>query len=161
MTLNWLNINRFIRQLTFVSLLTLFCTTSFAGIYKWTDAEGNVHYSQQRPRDTSSEKMNVPQHAPTDTSTYKRPALQSNDSENKNAADDKQKSDEPEEVKETKAEKKRRLAECEQVRQNLATMESRGRVRSKDKDGNTRYLSQQEKEDRMASSRKKLAKYCK
>ncbi len=162
MILNLLNFKRFMHYLTFFSLLILISTTSIAGIYKWTDAEGNVHYGQQRPRNTSSEKMKVPQYAPTDTSTYKRPALQIDDAKNKNtAADGEQKTDKPEKVDKTKTEKKRRLAECKQVRQKLATMESKSRVRSKDKDGNIRYLSPEEKEARMASNRKKLAKYCK
>jgi len=158
MTLNRLNFNRFIRPLTLISLLLLTSNTSMAGIYKWTDAEGNVHYSQQRPRDASSEKMNVPKYAPENKSTYKRPGIdkKTTDSNTKAAPE------EPTlETKETPAEKKRRLADCEKIRQNLATMESHGRVRSADKDGNLRYLSDEEKVARMAKSKNTLSKHCK
>ena len=30
-----------------------------AGIYKWTDANGNVTYGSQRPEDAPAEKMNL------------------------------------------------------------------------------------------------------
>lgn len=158
MTLNWLNINRFMRLLTLIGLFLLTSSTSIAGIYKWTDAEGNVHYGQQRPRDTSSEKMNVPKHAPANTSTYKRPGLDKKTADSKAKADTEESS---QETKETPAEKKQRLADCEKIRQNLATMESRGRVRSADKDGNLRFLSDEEKQARMAKSKNTLSKHCK
>jgi len=159
MALTWLKINPLIRQLTFFSIIALMSSACFAGIYKWTDAEGKVHYGQHRPRDTSSETLDVQQHAPQDTSSYKRPG-QKDDNAKTAEADKAKKTDEPEEAKETKAEKKQRLADCKKLRDNLITMESSGRVRSKDKDGNTKYLSQAEKEQRMTTSRKKLSKHC-
>jgi len=157
MTLNRLNFNRFLRQLIFISLLTLISSTSIAAIYKWTDAEGNVHYGQQRPKEAPSQRIKVPQYTPQNTSTYKRPALKTKDENAKKNAE----TPEEEKTTETAAEKKQRLKDCEQIRQNLSLMEARGRIRSQDKDGNTRYLSQEEKEARMAKSRKTLSKHCK
>ncbi len=163
MILNWLNFKHFIKQILFFSLLTLLSTTSLAAIYKWVDAEGNVHYGQQRPANASAERMRVPEHAPVDTSTYKRPGFNSgtNTSSTNTKEAEKNTAEEDEEVKETKAEKKQRLANCKQIRDNLAIMESRGRIRSKDKDGNTTYLSEEEKQARMKKSRDTLAKSCK
>jgi len=164
MILNNLNFKQHICNITLFSSLTFMCSPiSMAGIYKWTDAEGNVHYGQQRPTDTSSEKMQVPQHTPVNKSTYMRPGQKSADAKAGSEPDDaaNKKTDKPEEVKETKAEKKQRLADCEKVRKNLATMKSNGRIRSKDKDGNIRYLSDEEKQARMNKSNKTLEKHCK
>jgi Domain of unknown function (DUF4124) len=144
-------------QLSLFTALALGSTTGFAGIYKWVDAEGNVHYGQQRPTNSPSEKVQVQQYTPRDTSTYKRPGTKDGSKDDKKTAP----TAEPEERKETAAEKKRRLASCDQVRQNIAQMESRGRIRSKDKDGNLVYLSQADKEAKMAKSQSFLSKNCK
>ena len=119
MILNSLNFKPLICNIALFSSLTFICSpVSMAGIYKWTDAEGNVHYGQQRPADTSSEKMQVPQHSPVNKSTYMRPGQKSTDAKAGSAPADaaNKKAGKPEEVKETKAEKKQRLADCEKVR---------------------------------------------
>jgi len=147
-------------------LLTGYSAPVFSNIYKWVDEEGNVHYSQQRPAAKPSEKMKVNAHAPEDSSSYKRPTLnkkaddaaqaeqtQENGSD-KNAEDDAPKV-------ESAAEKKRRLAACAQARQQLATMQAKGQIRSRDKDGNTTYMSQEQKESRMKNIREAIAKQCK
>jgi len=161
MILNNRNFKQLICKLAVCGSLTFMCgSVSVAGIYKWTDAEGNVHYGQQRPAGTSSEKMQVPQHAPIDKSSYKRPGQKSADEKTDKASADK-KAEEPAEEKETKAEKKQRMANCEKVRKNLATMKSNSRIRSKDEDGNIRYLSDEEKQARMNKSQQALDKHCK
>ena len=159
-------INQSIRQIALFSILSLTCTLSIAGIYKWVDDEGNVHYGQQRPADASSEKMDVQQYAPRDTSGYKRPADKSSDDNTDSAATDeadnkKQEAEKPEKKVETAAEKKRRLMACSQARKNLSTMQSIGRVRSKDKDGNVTYMSQTQKEEKMSQAKSLIAKHCK
>jgi len=155
------------RTLLFAALILMnsmfISNMSFAGIYKWVDDEGNVHYGQQRPNDASSQRMNVQQHPPRDTSSYKRPGQKDVNAKTDNApANDSTKKEEkePEKKKETKAEKKRRLAACKQTREKLTRMESIGRIRVVDKDGNTTYMSQKQKEERMAKDRKALAKHC-
>ena len=61
---------------------------------------------------------------------------------------------------ETPAEKKQRLEACANARKALATMESIGRIRSKDAEGNYSYLSQQQKEAQMQQARDLIKKYC-
>ena len=161
-------------KLVFGVLLIFSSQLSFAGIYKWVDEAGNVHYGQQRPNDSAAEKMEVEKHAPRDTSSYKRPSLNKDKKEGEGeaeaqadgteATDTESKAPEakkPEKKPESRAEKKRRLAACATARKNLATMQSRGRIRSKDKDGNTAYLSQKQKEEKMKKLRELVAKHCK
>ncbi len=143
----------------FLTTFVFTATISVAGIYKWVDEQGNVHYSQQPPTNTASEKMQVQQRAPRDNSTYSRPGEQS---KNKDAATDKSAETAKTEKKpETKAEKQRRLAACEQARKSLQTMESVGRIRAQDSNGELSYLSQDQKEERMRQSREMLSKHCK
>lgn len=161
MNLNREKINQSIRQIALFCILSLTCTISIGGIYKWVDAEGNIHYGQQRPTDSSSEKMEVDQYAPRETSSYKRPGAKTDKDANNETE---KKPEEPlkaEKKKETSAEKKRRLAACAQARNNLSKMQSIGRIRSKDKDGNVTYVSQKQKEAKMAQANSLIAKHCK
>jgi len=151
---------KIVSRIIFFAALSVFSSLTSAGIYKWVDEQGNVHYSQQPPANTSAQKMKVQHHAPRDVSSYKKPTLKkpgaSADNSEKNAA-----TTEPEKKPETRAEKKRRLAACEQARRNLKYMSEVGRIREKDKDGNTVYLSQKQKEAKMKQARELISKHCK
>ncbi len=152
-----------IRPITLFILLFLGSTSCFAGIYKWVDKDGAVHYGQQRPQNTPSKSMDIQHYSPNGISNRK-PAKQKENSSNKQAGTNNEKAGgtkEPKKKKETKTEKKRRLAACDQARQNLATMKSIGRIRSRDKDGNTSYLSQKDKEAKMKKTRDLISKHCK
>jgi glutaredoxin 3 len=39
------------RSLSIVLLIILYCSSTQAEVYKWTDAEGNIHYSDTKPED--------------------------------------------------------------------------------------------------------------
>lgn len=141
----------------------LFAAEGNAAIYKWVDADGNVHYAQQRPNDADAEKLDIQQEPST---TYhsgeKEPvkpeeAAQNGEQEQEPAAEA---PEEEEKKPETAAEKKQRLEACAKARKALATMESIGRIRSKDAEGNYSYLSQQQKEAQMQQARDLIKKYC-
>ena len=135
-----------------------------AGVYKWVDEQGNVHYGQQKPIDQSVKKMDVQMHAPRDTSSYKRAGSKNEEGvegEQDPEAKNKETEEKPKKKPETAAEKKRRLAACAQARKNLATMQSSGQIRSKDKDGNVGYLSDEQKQARIKSTRDLVSKHCK
>lgn len=139
----------------------LFIAKSNAEIYKWVDAEGNVHYGQQRPSDANAEKLDIQQEPTTTFHSGKKDAVKPN-----NTAQESEKKPEEEpateekEKPETPAEKKQRLEACARAKKSLATMESIGRIRSKDAEGNYTYLSQQQKEAQMKQARDLIKKYC-
>lgn len=139
----------------------LFIAECNAEIYKWVDAEGNVHYAQQRPRDADAERLDIQQEPST---TFRSGTKESVKPEETVQDGKQQPAEEPaaqEETKvETPAEKKQRLAACARARKSLATMESIGRIRSKDAEGNYTYLSQQQKEAQMKQARDLIKKYC-
>lgn len=133
---------------------------SSAEIYKWVDAEGNVHYAQQRPNDADAERLDIQQEPTTTFRSGTNKPVKTEET----ARDSEQPAEEPaaqEEKKvETPAEKKQRLAACAKARKALTTMKSVGRIRSKDADGNYSYLSQQQKEAKMKQARDLIKKYC-
>lgn len=130
-----------------------------AGIYKWTDKDGNIHYGSQRPTDITSEQMKIQpdrpyadMNAPKDT---KKELGKENEKEKKPEAVPPKA---PEKPGLSRKEKKRL---CQQARKNLQTIESRGRVRVKTDDGSTRHLTDQERSKQLAAVRKNVSKYCK
>lgn len=139
----------------------LLITESHAEIYKWVDAEGNVHYGQQRPHDADAQKLDIQQEPTTTFHSGKKEPVKEDDTPQDG---EQQPADEPaaqEEKKvETPAEKKQRLEACARAKKSLATMESIGRIRSKDAEGNYTYLSQQQKEAQMKQARDLIKKYC-
>lgn len=142
----------------------IFSSAGHASIYKWVDSEGNVHYGQQKPADASAEKMKVERHAPQDTSSYTRPSLKKDNENKADIKDDEKKTDdtknEPKKPM-TAAEKKQRKAACKQARDQLVQMKAKGRIRSKDKDGNLIYMDPEQKASRMKQMRDAIAKACK
>ncbi len=155
-------ITPFSKGLFFLVLISIsnYC---YSGIYKWVDEQGNTQYGQHRPGNIPAEQMDVQSYAPQDTSSYKRPGskVDGKDDDKEQAAKDKTADSEPEKKVETRAEKKQRMAACAQARKNLTTMQSIGRIRSKDKDGNASFISQKQKEAKMQQSRDLISKHCK
>ena len=126
-------------------------------IYKWTDAEGKVHYGSEKPADADAEKMKVN----TDKTGV----------ESGTALDDlkQQVDDEAERIKEEgipaqppvpslsmKEVKKR----CQAAKQDLATIQSRGQLRERDANGEIRYVSDEDKQRRIKAAKQQVREYC-
>lgn len=143
-----------------------------AGIYKWTDEQGKVHYGSQRPADAAAERLKInadpsPYSDPAEAEETDKDAKKESDKESK---DEKKKEAEAKKRAEAEAAKaaekpqisrKEKQKLCAQARANVQTIESRGRVRVKDEAGNSRHLTDQERSKELAASRKNVSKYCK
>ena len=150
------------RKLVYATVCVVICTGAGAGvagkIYKWTDADGNVHYGSEKPADTAAENMKVD----TAKTGVDRGAKALDDLKQKE-------DDEAQRIKEEgipaqppvpslpMKEVKRR---CAAARQDLATIQSRGQIRERDEKGNTRYLSDKEKQQRIKAAQKRIREYC-
>ena len=147
------------RILVVLSISMMFSAADAAGIYKWVDEDGKVHYSQTRPPEHEAEKMRVPTRAPENTSTYKRPSLKTDkddesDDKSDQAGGAKQQADQG-----LSSEEKAKI--CARARKVLETLNSRGRVRQKDEQGNIVYMTEEQKQQRTQAEKDKIAKYCK
>jgi hypothetical protein len=145
-----------------LSMLVLFSSaTVLAGqIYKWTDAEGKVHYGSEKPADAAAtaEQMKVnTSKTGVDTGAEALDDL-------KQEADD-----EAEKIKEegippqppvpslpTKEVKQR----CQKAKHDLLVIQSRAQLRERDEKGNVRYVSEKEKEQRVKAAKKQIKEYC-
>ena len=127
-------------------------------IYKWTDAEGNVHYGSQRPADASVEKMSL-----NTGKTGVNRGAEALDKMKQQADDEAQRIKEegiPEQPPVPALPKKEVKRRCQAAKQDLATIQSRGQLRERDEKGNTRYLSDKEKQQRTKQAKDKIREYC-
>ena len=142
-----------------LSMVILFaCATSVAGIYKWTDAQGNVHYGSEKPVEAAAEKMQV------DTRlTGTRPGTEALDKIKQQADDEAEKikaEGTPEQPPVPSLPKKEVKQRCNTAKQNLATIQSRGQLRERDEQGNTRYVGEEERQQRIKQAKKRIREYC-
>ncbi len=85
-----------------IILLLLMVSPVSAGIYKWTDEQGKVHYGSQRPADAAAERLKInadpsPYSDPAETKETDKDAKKESDKESKDKkkkeAEDKKKAE--------------------------------------------------------------------
>jgi hypothetical protein len=126
--------------------------------YKWTDADGNVHYGSEKPADAAVEQVRV------DTSrTGVNRGADALDKLKQEADDEAQRIKEegiPEQPPVPSLSRKEVTQRCLAAKQNLATIQSRGQLRERDDKGNTRYVSETERQQRIKHAKKQIREYC-
>ncbi len=127
-------------------------------IYKWTDADGNVHYGSEKPADAPAEKMKV------DTGlTGANTGAEALDKLKQEADDEAQKIKEegiPAQPPVPALPMKEVKRRCAAARRDLATIQSRGQLRERDEQGNTRFVGEEERQSRIKQAKKQISEYC-
>ena len=147
----------------FIITLLVLPLNATAGIYKWVDEEGKVHYGGQRPENQIAEKLkiDVPKKATAkDPADKDKPVADENaesETSEEESKEDVAQPEEPEKPKISRAEKKR---VCGLSRARLAKIESRGRMKTSGKEGEVRYLTDAERNGRLKKARSDIKKYC-
>lgn len=136
---------------TLILTLLLAATPSMAmsaSVYTWTDEQGVTHFGDRQPPGTRAKTLNVRSGTSSGNgrSSPQKRLSELQEQQQKNA-EQKQ-----ETVVET-ANRKQRVANCENARSNLKVIESNARIRIED-NGQMRYLSPEE----IAEQRSKLEK---
>jgi hypothetical protein len=124
---------------------------ALAGVYKWTDGAGNVHYTQSPPPDRQAERMKPPPPPPAN-SGYTPPKLGDAKQKQKPAADD------PVELAKKREEMIKK--NCEAAKNNLQVYTAHRRVQEGE-GGKVIVLDDKERQKRIEASKKKIEKYCK
>ena len=112
----------------------IFLSSSFycnAEVYKWTDKNGNTHYSDIKPNDINSEKLRIKTKTATQTRTPPQTSANELDQRNEKALKEKS-----EQLK-ASTEKRELDARCEAIRSNLKTLEVNSRIQVQE-NGETR-----------------------
>ncbi len=148
-----MNIKTLISLTITTTLLISFQTSSLAGIYKWVDEKGQVHYGE-KPVGTEAEKVTIRQNTTTKPRTIKK----DEDADNKSVdGESTEQAEKPVEV-EISTKEKRKL--CNEAKSDVAAINSRGRLREINTNGEYTYLSDKQKQQRLSAAKKKQSKYC-
>ena len=132
-------------RILLLTAMMIFASTAFAGLYKWVDDEGNVHYSQKRPANQQSERLKAPPPAPdSDKPLYK--SSTPSDTPNKAVAE------------ETAKNEKIRAENCAKAKKSLANYQIHRRMR--DEDGNVTVIDDKVRASQIEKSKEAINSYC-
>lgn len=127
-----------------------------ADVYKWKDASGHFHYSDQPPSDKAG-VVKSPS-AQSDQAVAAARSLADKDMEfrkrQEDAAKAKEKAGKEAEAARIKQEN------CERARSNLAAMDQHQRIYTTDTNGQRHYMDEQQQADARAMSEKAMADNC-
>lgn len=141
-----------VNKILFIAGLSLLVNSAAqAGMYKWTDEQGNVHYSQSPPRGQEYEKMKVDK-APRPSGTTATP---------QGTADSQTtgQSDGPGTVEDEVAKNAEiRKKNCDAAKKNLQVFQVYRRV--KGEDGKIRVVSEKEREEQIQRSKEAIREFC-
>ncbi len=149
-------------SLMMVLLLGLGANISQAQVYKWVDADGITHYSQQPPENGSAREIAVPRPAAAPAPAPSAAAPQPN-----SGADSREASELSDQIRARRAEadrKQKQAAEqqkvaCEGMRKNLETLRTHARVKVED-NGATRIMSPEEQAKETIDLEKRIQDNC-
>ena len=133
------------RILLLTAIMMIFAGSASAGLYKWVDSDGNVHYSQKPPRDQQFERLKPPAAAPEDS----KPLYQSAPTKNTVI---------PPPATETKKNEKLRAENCANAKKRLSIYQVYRRVR--DDEGNITVLSDKERAKNIENAKKAVSDFC-
>jgi len=143
-----------IASIVAASFLMLSMSPSHAGVYKWVDKDGQVHYGEQ-PGNTGAEKVPIRTNETTAPRTM-----------NKDEVDIVKSDREAKDKKRKEAEEQRKVSRdnrrlCNEARSDLQAISNRGRMREINEKGEYSYLTDKQRQQRISAAKKKQRKYCK
>ncbi|MBT8118296.1 MAG: DUF4124 domain-containing protein [Gammaproteobacteria bacterium] len=127
---------------------------SHAGVYKWIDEDGQVHYGEQ-PGNTSAEKVPIRTNETTAPRTM-----------NKDKVDMVNSDLEEKDKKRKEAEEQRKISRdnrkwCNEARSDLQAIYARGRMREINEKGEYIVMTEEQRQQRISAAKKKQREFCK
>lgn len=133
-------------------------------IYKWTDAHGNVHYSENKPHNTEVKEVKVATGKSKPKNTFmnrQESESEANESNETKSASEKA-FDEYNQREKQRAEKQQNKESCKIAKKNLITLQNSFRVRRKDPTtGEYSYMSGNQHSNAIKSAKKLIQEVCK
>ena len=134
-----------VMRILLLTTMMIFASSAFAGLYKWVDNEGNVHYSQKRPMNKQFKRLKAPPPAPADSKPLYNSSTPSKPAGNTAAA-------------ETAKNQKIRADNCALAKKNLNNFQIHRRMR--DKKGNVTVIDDKVRVKRIEDAKKAISNYC-
>lgn len=142
-----------LKVLLVFSILLTSSSIIHAEIYKWTDDNGNTHYSDIKPNNADSQKLKI---KTSNSTSSKKPAQETaKDIDKQKQLELKAKAD----ILDESTRKRELEAQCEAMRNNLKTLEEKSRIKVNE-DDQVRFLTAEEIESKKQNFRQKLKDNC-
>lgn len=137
------------------ALFILTCATSYsyAEVYKWTDNSGNTHYSDIKPNEVTSEKLNIKTSNLNQTRKSPQSSAQELDEDKAKELQDKA------EKLQSQAQNDATKTQCQNIRDNLKTLQENSRIKINE-NGALRYMSPEEIENKKQEYSQQIAEQC-
>jgi hypothetical protein len=137
-----------------VCLFILISSSVYAGsIHKWVDEEGNTHYGDAPPASVTAQELRVDV-APSDPGKA-LPRLGTSDSASASSGGSTNAGKPVSKVPEDQAK-----TACEQAQGDLKIISSNSRIRLKNADGSSRYMTTEEIKARQENAEKDVKEFC-
>lgn len=141
---------------TALALLILAPTPSLsAGVYKWVDADGKVHFTDKPPPEVEAESVRT--NTTRDEHTAER-LKQYTEQASENAA---KRAEAKAAAAAEQARKKAEAEKCEASRKELADLQRGNRQQFVNADGEREYVGEERRQQWMATARENIKKLCK
>ncbi|MDH5599946.1 MAG: DUF4124 domain-containing protein [Gammaproteobacteria bacterium] len=133
-------------RIVLLMTLMIIAGSASAGLYKWVDNEGNVHYSQKPPRDKQYKSIKAPSAAPENS----KPLYQSTTKKKKTSINTG--------ASESQKNEKIRAKNCENAKKRLNVYQVYRRV--KDADGNIKTVDDNERTKQIKQAKQAISDFC-
>jgi hypothetical protein len=136
-------------------LLAALSTAASAEIYKWTDEDGNVHFSEKKPADAEAETVQIRY---TEPSAEAQEKLQETIEQDQKAAEERLKAEEDQALEERNLAVQQR--NCEKARAHLAELQRVVRLFHTDDEGNRVRVGEEERQADIEKMEQVIAEKC-
>ena len=128
----------------------------YAGVYKWVDTDGQIHYSDQ-PQSKDATRVTIRENETTKPRAINKAEEDLAESDKENAD---QQAEVPGELVEVEPSKKEKRKLCNEAKSDLEAINGRGRMREINEKGEYNYLTEKQRQQRISTAQKKKQKFC-
>ncbi len=148
-------------KLLVVSLLWSVSTVVCAGVYKWVDENGRVHYGERPPTTaTQTKPMNLKPSYISPAESRGQDSAKTSEQEQKKENDKQQQALHEAEQATAKKNKEIREHNCKVARTSLNVLTTGGRVFRTDDNGNRVYVSDEQRGGEIQDAREQVDEWC-
>ncbi|MDP1683491.1 MAG: DUF4124 domain-containing protein [Burkholderiales bacterium] len=143
-----------------LTALLFYAVPASAEMYRWVDAQGKVHYSDQPPteKSKSSKTLNIP-NQPAASAAESNKSWQEKDLDYKKrqAAASETEAKKKKEAEDAKA----KVENCDKSKKALKALEEGGRINTYDEKGNRSVMDDAQRAKAMDDAKKAISEWCK
>jgi hypothetical protein len=140
-----------------IPVIFIACSSHAAGIQKWVDEDGQIHYGDSPPAKSKTEQVRISR--PPSNPGKALPRLGDTQKENKDEPETG--GEQPASASAPQSTEEEAKQFCDQAHKDLETLNRNSQVRLRLNDGTTRYMTQEERDQRRKQSEQDIERYCK